>query len=105
MSETNRRYLQPDWFTRSILNPTVMALTKVGVSFWGSRILEVRGRKSGEWRSVPVNLLRLDGVDYLVAPRGETQWVRNLRVAGEGRLRVGRRVTGFQADELVDERK
>ncbi len=105
MSDTNRRYLQPDWVTRNILNPIVMILTKFGVSFWGSRILEVRGRKSGEWRSVPVNLLHVDGVDYLLAPRGETQWVRNLRVAGQGRLRVGRRTTVFEVEELADERK
>jgi deazaflavin-dependent oxidoreductase (nitroreductase family) len=105
MSNPNRRYLEPDWFTRTILNPTVKALTKIGVSFWGSRILEVRGRKSGEWRSVPVNLLNLDGADYLVAPRGETQWVRNMRVAGGGRLRVGGRVTEFAVEELADRDK
>lgn len=105
MSEPNRRYLEPDWFTRNIFNPTVKALTKVGVSFWGSRILEVRGRKSGEWRSVPVNLLSIDGADYLLAPRGETQWVRNLRAAGDGRLRVGQRVTEFEAEELEDSAK
>lgn len=100
VSEANR--LEPDWFTRSILNPTVQALTRLGISFWGSRILEVRGRKSGEWRAVPVNLLSLDGNDYLIAPRGETQWVRNLRVAGEGRLKVGMRTTAFEAEELSD---
>jgi deazaflavin-dependent oxidoreductase (nitroreductase family) len=105
MSDPNRRYLEPDWFTRSILNPTVEVLTKIGVSFWGSRILEVRGRKSGEWRSVPVNLLSLDGADYLVAPRGETQWVRNIRVAGGGRLRLGSTVTEFEADEVDDVNK
>jgi deazaflavin-dependent oxidoreductase (nitroreductase family) len=102
MSEPSRRYLEPDRFTRNILNPTVQGLTRLGISFWGSRILEVRGRKSGKWRSVPVNLLTFDGNDYLVAPRGETQWVRNLRVAGEGRLRLGRRTTKFEAEELRD---
>ena len=105
MSESSRRYLEPDWFTRTILNPAVLALTRRGFSFWGSRILEVRGRKSGVWRSVPVNLLTLDGNDYLVAPRGETQWVRNLRAAGEGRLRVGKRTTEFEAEELPDSDK
>jgi deazaflavin-dependent oxidoreductase (nitroreductase family) len=72
------------------------------VSVWGSRELRVRGRKSGEWRSTPVNLLTIDGEHYLVAPRGETQWVRNLRSAGGGELRVGRRVQAFQATELSD---
>jgi deazaflavin-dependent oxidoreductase (nitroreductase family) len=68
----------------------------------GSRVLSVRGRKSGEWRSTPVNLLTVDGQRYLVAPRGHTQWVRNLRVNTEGRLRVGRRIETFQAVELAD---
>ena len=62
----------------------------------------MRGRTSGEWRRTPVNLLTLDGVRYLVAPRGETQWVRNLRVAGGGELAVGRRVETFGATEVAD---
>jgi deazaflavin-dependent oxidoreductase (nitroreductase family) len=80
-------------------------LTRHGVSLMGSRVLSVRGRKTGEPRSVPVNLLTVDGQRYLVAPRGETQWVRNLRVAGEGQLRVGRRVETFHALELSDGEK
>ena len=72
---------------------------------WGSRELRVRGRRSGEWRTTPVNLLVHDGHRYLVAPRGETQWVRNLRVAGAGELRLGRRTERFQAVEVpVEER-
>src|SRR3954454_21860810 len=96
------RYVRPGWFTRHIFNPAVAVLTRASVSVWGSRVLRVRGRKSGEWRSVPVNLLTHDGTQYLVAPRGETQWVRNLRVAGNGELRVGRRTETFQAAEIAD---
>ena len=62
----------------------------------------MRGRKSGEWRATPVNLLSIDTQRYLVAPRGETQWVRNLRVAGAGELRVGRRIEAFTATEIAD---
>ncbi len=65
-------------------------------------MLEVRGRKSGEWRRTPVNLLAYEGERYLVAPRGKTQWVRNLRVSGKGRLVIGRRVEDFSATELPD---
>jgi deazaflavin-dependent oxidoreductase (nitroreductase family) len=83
----------------------VAILTRAGISVWGSRELRVRGRKSGEWRTTPVNLLAFDGEHYLVAPRGETQWVRNLRAAGNGELRVGRRIQVFQATELADEEK
>ncbi len=66
-------------------------------------MLEVQGRKSGEWRRTPVNLLRSDGAEYLVSPRGQTQWVKNLRVSGNGRLRVGRRTESFTAAEVADD--
>jgi deazaflavin-dependent oxidoreductase (nitroreductase family) len=72
---------------------------------YGSRVLEVQGRKSSEWRQTPVNLLSYDGYDYLVAPRGHTQWVKNLRASGRGRLRVGRRTEPFTATELSDDEK
>jgi deazaflavin-dependent oxidoreductase (nitroreductase family) len=96
------RYLEPGGLTTKVFNRTVQAMTRAGISIMGSRVLAVRGRKSGEWRTTPVNLLTLDGVTYLVAPRGQTQWVRNLRVAGGGELRVGRRVQRFTAAELAD---
>ena len=70
------------------------------MSLGGSRVLEVHGRKSGEWRRTPVNPLEFDGDRYIVAPRGETQWVRNLRARGEARLRKGRRTEEFTATEL-----
>ena len=103
MSET--RYLEPGWFTRNVFNRSVRRLTRMGISVMGSRELRVRGRKSGEWRSSPVNLLAMDGGRYLVAPRGQTQWVRNLRAAGTGELRVGRRVEAFRGEELPDDVK
>ena len=98
------RYVKPGKST-SVFNEVVAKLTKLGVSVWGSRVLTVVGRKSGEPRSVPVNLLTVDGVRYLVAPRGETQWVRNLRAAGQGTLRVGRRVETFTFRELAHDEK
>ncbi len=102
---TQTHYREPGRFTRKAFNPFVAWLTGRGLSVWGSRVLAVRGRVTGEWREVPVNLLTVDGVRYLVAPRGTTQWVRNLRVAGGGRLRVGRRVEEFRAVELTAEDK
>lgn len=102
---SDARYLQPGWFTRNIFNRAVAALTRAGVSVWGSRILVVRGRTSGLPRSTPVNLLTYDGDRYLVAPRGHTQWVRNLRVANEGELTLGRKVEHFTASEVADEDK
>jgi deazaflavin-dependent oxidoreductase (nitroreductase family) len=99
-----RRYVAPSIATR-IFNLLPMGLARLGISVWGSRTLAVRGRKSGEWRTVPVNLLEHDGVRYLVAPRGETQWVRNLRASGTGELRLGSRRETFQAREIPDAAK
>jgi deazaflavin-dependent oxidoreductase (nitroreductase family) len=99
-------YSKPGWFTRVVFNGIVAQMTRLGISVWGSRVLRVRGRKTGEWRSTPVNLLTVDDHRYLVAPRGETQWVRNLRAAGGGELLLGRRVEAFEApEELTDEEK
>jgi deazaflavin-dependent oxidoreductase (nitroreductase family) len=98
-------YREPGWFTRNVFNRTVVVLTKLGISVWGSRELRVRGRTTGAWRKTPVNLLTHDGQQFLVAPRGRTQWVRNLRVAEEGELRVGRRVQAFHAVEIPDDAK
>ncbi|HEX7262541.1 MAG TPA: nitroreductase/quinone reductase family protein [Candidatus Dormibacteraeota bacterium] len=98
-------YRKPGWFTKTLFNPAVAAMTRAGLSVWGSRVLRVRGRKSGEWRSAPVNLLTYEGRKYLVAPRGLTQWVRNLRQAGEGELLLGNRVERFRAQEIPDEQK
>jgi deazaflavin-dependent oxidoreductase (nitroreductase family) len=100
-----QRYLAPGWFTRNVFNRAVAFLTRHGVSVVGSRVLAVRGRSSGEWRTTPVNLLDHDGRRYLVSPRGEGQWVRNLRVAGTGELRVGRRAEAFRGRELPAEEK
>lgn len=102
---SDERYVKPGWFTRNVFNAIVAIATRAGLSVWGSRVLEVRGRSSGEWRATPVNLLTLGSVRYLVAPRGVTQWVRNLRVAGSGRLRLGRRVELFTATEVADDEK
>jgi deazaflavin-dependent oxidoreductase (nitroreductase family) len=99
------RYQRPDWFTKNVFNPIVAALTRLGVSVAGSRVLEVPGRKTGEPRRTPVNLMTFEGQRYLVAPRGHTQWVRNMRVSGGGRLFVGRRAEEFSAVELEDSEK
>jgi deazaflavin-dependent oxidoreductase (nitroreductase family) len=98
-------YQAPGWFTRNVFNRIVVVATRLGISVWGSRELRVVGRKSGEWRKTPVNLLDLDGSHYLVAPRGEAQWVRNLRAAGTGELRVGRHVDAFRATEVEGDAK
>ena len=105
MNATEARYIKPKSAT-NFFNDAVGRLTRMGISVYGSRILYVRGRKSGEWRTTPVNPLSLaDGERYLVAPRGNTQWVRNLRAIGTGELRVGRRTEPFTATEVADDDK
>jgi deazaflavin-dependent oxidoreductase (nitroreductase family) len=105
MTAAGTRYIKPKSATY-LSNNVFAGLTRMGVSVYGSRILYVRGRKSGEWRSTPVNPLTMaDGSRYLVAPRGNTQWVRNLRAVGTGELRIGRRVERFTATEVADDDK
>lgn len=104
-AHTTVRYLRPGWFTRNVFNRGSRWLTRRGVSVAGSRELRVRGRSSGLVRTTVVNLLAVDGSDYLVAPRGTTEWVRNLRTATTGELRVGRRTAAFTARELSDDEK
>jgi deazaflavin-dependent oxidoreductase (nitroreductase family) len=99
MAET---FQEPGWFTRHVFNPLVAGLTKLGLPLAGSRVLEVKGRKSGEWRKTPVNPLEFEGGRYLVAPRGNTQWVRNMRASGGGRLVRGRKVEEFKATEVPE---
>jgi len=99
------RYVRPDWFTKHVFNPLVAWLTRIGISVYGSRVLAVRGRKSGEWRTTPVNLLEYQGQRYLVAPRGVTQWVRNVRAGRAAELRVGSRREPIQLTELPDSEK
>lgn len=104
-SASTGRYVKPSKSDK-VFNATVARLTRLGISVWGSRVLYVRGRSTGELRSTPVNLLTVDGTRYLVAPRGVTQWVRNVRAAnGEAQLRVGRRTEDVRMIELADEAK
>jgi deazaflavin-dependent oxidoreductase (nitroreductase family) len=99
------RYQKPDWLTKNVFNPLVALVTNWGLSLRGSRVLAVRGRKSGQIRRTPVNPLEIGGTRYLVAPRGETEWVRNLRAARGGELRLGRQHEPIGVEELSDDAK
>ena len=95
------RYLAPERGAYAF-NKVAEWFTARGISLLGSRVLAVRGRKSGEVRTTVVNLFTYEGERYLLAPRGHTQWVRNLRAAGEGELRLGRRAQHFTPVEIAD---
>lgn len=105
MSEQVQHVRKPGWVTVNVVNRAIAFLTRSGFSIWGSRVLAVRGRKSGEWRTTPVNVLTLDGERYLVAPRGHVQWTHNMRAAGGGRLHLGKKVEEFTALEVADDDK
>jgi hypothetical protein len=94
------RYIQPNWFTRNVFNRIVAWLTQLGISVYGSRVLAVKGRKSGMWHTIPVNLLVYQSERYLVAPRGVTQWVRNVRAGSDVELRLGSRHESFKLVEI-----
>jgi deazaflavin-dependent oxidoreductase (nitroreductase family) len=99
------KYKRPGWFTHNVFNRIVRGLSRLGIGLAGAETLAVRGRKSGEIRTNPVNPFELEGRTYLLAPRGTTEWVRNLRVAGEGELRKGSTARRFRAQEVADSDK
>lgn len=98
------RYEEPNRAARAG-NAVIRWLAEAGISIAGTRALRVRGRKSGKARAVVINLLTIDGVDYLVSPRGNTQWARNVRAAGV--IEVGPRWRSHRAEvrELDDAAK
>ncbi|MFJ2742431.1 nitroreductase family deazaflavin-dependent oxidoreductase [Streptomyces sp. NPDC087440] len=97
-------YLRPNRFD-TLVNTTMGWLARRGLSVLGTAELSVLGRKSGEWRRVPVNPLPYENGPYLVSARGHSEWVRNMRAAGGGRLQVGRRTQEFTVVELPDAEK
>lgn len=95
-------YLQGNAFNVR-MNSVIGWLARHGVSLLGSAELSVRGRSSGRLQRIPVNTHAYDGAQYLVSARGHSQWVRNMRVAGGGELRVGRKIRAFTAVEIADD--
>jgi deazaflavin-dependent oxidoreductase (nitroreductase family) len=88
-----RPYRKSGFFNNRILGPLMVAL---GVT----PSIRIRGRKSGKLYSMPVLPLDYEGKRYLVAPRGDTHWARNLRAAGQGDLRIKGRTEHFTATEI-----
>jgi deazaflavin-dependent oxidoreductase (nitroreductase family) len=99
-----QRYDVPGLGARAF-NSAIRHLAEMGVSIAGSTALRVRGRSTGELRGVVVNLLSVDGRQYLVSPRGNTQWARNVRAAGTVEMGPRNRPTERRAVEIPDEAK
>jgi deazaflavin-dependent oxidoreductase (nitroreductase family) len=98
------RYDKPHRAARAA-NALIRWLAEFGVSIAGTRALQVRGRKTGKVRSVVINVLTVDGVDYLVSPRGTTQWARNVRAAGAVDVGPRWRRRRLRATEVTDSAK
>ena len=102
---TATTYARPSFLVARVGNPLISTAARLGLSLRGAHVLETRGRKTGQWRATPVNPVTVDGVRYLVAPRGDTHWVRNLRAAGEARLQLGRKSEAIRVQEVEDSLK
>ncbi|CAN5215193.1 nitroreductase/quinone reductase family protein [soil metagenome] len=98
------RYDEPNLIAKAG-NAVIRLLAEAGVSIMGSHALKVRGRTSGEMRGVVINLMTVDGVDYLVSPRGNTQWARNARAAGEVEIGPNWRARRADIVEVPDDAK
>jgi F420H(2)-dependent quinone reductase len=99
-------YIKPGFFTARVVNPAVKFLVaRLGLSMKGARVLSVQGRQTGVWHSTPVNPLSVGGQRYLVSARGETQWVRNIRVSRTARITRGRETETVRVDEVADQEK
>jgi hypothetical protein len=99
-----QRYEEPNRVARAF-NEMVRGLAEFGISIGGTRALRVRGRKTGQRRGVVINLLTVDGTDYLVSPRGNTQWARNARAARAVELGPRWRTAQVRIAEVDDDAK
>jgi deazaflavin-dependent oxidoreductase (nitroreductase family) len=88
--QPSKQFIEPNAIDRFI-NRAFGFLVKIGFGMRHNYLLEVQGRKSGRIYSTPVNLLEYNGRRYLVAPRGYTQWVKNVIANGEATLVKGAR--------------
>jgi len=98
------RYDEPNLAARAG-NEVIRWLAEAGVRIAGTRALRVRGRKTGKLRGVVINLLSVDGRDYVVSPRGNTQWARNARAAGSVETGPRWRSREVRIAEVADDAK
>ena len=93
-------YHKPSGMTK-FFNRVFGSFAGIGLTPKKSVMLEVKGRRSGEPRSVPVNWVEHDGNRYLVSPRGESEWVRNVRAdGGRAVLRRGGTAESVRLEEI-----
>jgi hypothetical protein len=93
--KSDKKYLRPPFILSKVINPLIIKFNLVP-------ILTVKGRTSGKWIKVPVTPLEYKNQTYLVAPRGETQWARNLRKNSNGKLTIKGKTRNFNATEIFN---
>jgi deazaflavin-dependent oxidoreductase (nitroreductase family) len=91
--------------TEQFFNRAFGFLVGLGLSPSYNYLLEVKGRKSGKVYSTPVNLHEVNGKQFLVAPRGRTQWVQNAEVSGEITLKKRGRRRSYRLRALANSEK
>jgi deazaflavin-dependent oxidoreductase (nitroreductase family) len=104
MSELQQAFVKPSP-TERIFNRIFGLLVGLGLGMRHNYLLLVRGRKSGRIYSTPVNVLDRGDRRFLIAPRGETQWVRNARASGQVTLKKGMRRESFVLQVIPDQEK
>ncbi|MCW2552512.1 MAG: hypothetical protein JWR78_2293 [Mycobacterium sp.] len=98
------RYDEPNRLARTV-NELFRWLAEAGIGLAGTRALRIRGRNTGKLRGVVINLMTVQGRDYVVSPRGNTQWVRNARAAGQVEMGPRWRSRDVQIIEVADDAK
>src|SRR3974377_2391312 len=96
---------RPPTAMERVFNRALGLLVGLGIGRKHNYLLQVRGRKSGKLYSTPIDLLEMDGKQFLVAPRGRTQWVRNAEAAGEVTLKKGSFRQSFRLRTIPDSDK
>jgi deazaflavin-dependent oxidoreductase (nitroreductase family) len=104
MNGTRPRFLQASPLER-LFNRLFGLLVGLGIGLRHNYLLQVQGRKSGRTYSTPVDVLNYQGKRFLVAPRGETQWVRNARASGQVWLKKALRRQAYSLRAVGDHDK
>jgi len=104
MAQSTIEFMQPSLLDRTV-NRVFAFLVKIGVGLAHNFLLEVQGRKSGRIYSTPVNVLTHENRRYLVAPRGDTQWVRNVIVSQKATLVKGTKREDVHLQPIADAAK
>jgi deazaflavin-dependent oxidoreductase (nitroreductase family) len=104
VSQSSAAFREPNALERFV-NKAFGLIVGWGLGPRGYYLLQVRGRRTGRVYTTPVNVVELQGMRFLVAPRGRTQWVRNAEAVGEVQLTRGSTRQRFRIRPVADREK